>query len=167
MMDGEAREGYLLFWRIIIPITPNLFPKMRNRDRKVMGRSCLEYNQIDILNNMSDKRPIGAFDSGVGGLSVLKELHKLLPKEDFIFIADQAHVPYGEKSQSQLCRLSHNVSDFLLKHGAKLIVVACNTATCHTIDYLRKKFKVPFVGTVPAVKTAAEKTVKKCIGVIS
>jgi len=116
---------------------------------------------------MSDKRPIGVFDSGVGGLSVLKELHKLLPKEDFIFIADQAHVPYGEKSQSQLCRLSHNVSDFLLKHGAKLIVVACNTATCHTIDYLRKKFKVPFVGTVPAVKTAAEKTVKKCIGVIS
>ncbi|MEK7121698.1 MAG: glutamate racemase [Patescibacteria group bacterium] len=116
---------------------------------------------------MNDKRPIGVFDSGVGGLSVLIELHKLLPKEDFIFIADQAHVPYGEKTQSQLCRLAHNISDFLIKKNTKLIVVACNTATCHTIDYLRKEFKVPFVGTVPAVKTAAEQTVKKCIGIIS
>lgn len=116
---------------------------------------------------MSDKRPIGVFDSGVGGLSVLKELRKLLPKEDFIFLADQANVPYGEKTQSQLCRLAYNISDFLIKKDAKLIVVACNTATCHAIGYLRKEFKVPFVGTVPAVKTAAEKTVKKCIGIIS
>lgn len=107
------------------------------------------------------------FDSGVGGLSILKEIHKLLPKEDFMFIADQVHVPYGEKSSTQLCRLSYNISDFLLKNNVKLIVVACNTATCHTIDFLRKEFKVPFVGTVPAIKTAAEKTVKKCIGVIS
>ena len=116
---------------------------------------------------MSDRRPIGVFDSGVGGLSVLIELHKLLPKEDFIFIADQANVPYGEKSQSQLCRLAHSISEFLIKKDAKLIIVACNTATCHTIDYLRKEFKVPFVGTVPAIKTAAEQTVKKCIGIIS
>lgn len=116
---------------------------------------------------MNNRRPIGVFDSGVGGLSVLKELQKLLPKEDFIFIADQAHVPYGEKTTSQLCRLAHNVSEFLLKKDAKLIVIACNTATCHTIDYLRKQFKVPFVGTVPAVKTAAEQTINKCIGVIS
>ncbi len=116
---------------------------------------------------MSDKRPIGVFDSGVGGLSVLVELQKLLPKEDFIFIADQAHVPYGEKTPAQLCQLSHNISNFLIKSGAKLIVVACNTATCHAIDYLRKEFDIPFVGTVPAVKTAAEKTVKKCIGIIS
>lgn len=120
-----------------------------------------------ILTNMNDKRPIGVFDSGVGGLSVLIELQKLLPKEDFIFIADQAHVPYGEKTQSQLCQLAHNISDFLIKKNTKLIVVACNTATCHTIDYLRKEFKIPFVGTVPAVKTAAEQTMKKCIGVIS
>jgi len=98
---------------------------------------------------------------------VLIELHKFLPKEDFIFIADQAHVPYGEKTQSQLCQLSQNISDFLIKKDVKLIVVACNTATCHTIDFLRKKFKVPFVGTVPAIKPAAEQSVKKCIGVIS
>ncbi len=116
---------------------------------------------------MSDKRPIGVFDSGVGGLSVLKELHKLLPKEDFIFIADQAQVPYGEKTSSQLCQLARNVCDFLTKKDVKLIVVACNTSTCYSIDYLRKEFKVPFVGTVPAIKTAAEKTMKKCIGVIS
>jgi len=116
---------------------------------------------------MSDKRPIGVFDSGVGGLSVLKELHKLLPKEDFIFIADQANVPYGEKNQSELCQLTENISNFLIKNEVKLIVVACNTATCHTIDYLRKEFKVPFVGTVPAIKPAAEQTLRKCIGIIS
>jgi len=116
---------------------------------------------------MSDKRPIGVFDSGVGGLSILKELHKLLPKENFIFIADQANVPYGEKSQSQLCRLTSNISDFLIKNDAKLIVVACNTATCNSIGFLRKKFAVPFVGTVPAIKTAAEKTRNKCVGIIS
>lgn len=116
---------------------------------------------------MSDERPIGVFDSGVGGLSILKELQKLLPKEDFIFIADQANVPYGEKSPSQLCRLAHNISDFLLKKDVKLIIVACNTATCYTINCLRNEFKIPFVGTVPAIKTAAEQTVKKCIGVIS
>jgi len=132
-----------------------------------MGRSCLEYNQIDILNNMSDKRPIGVFDSGVGGLSVLKELHKLLPKEDFIFVADQANVPYGEKSQSKLCQLTSNISKFLIKNDVKLIVVACNTATCNSIDFLRKKFTVLFVGTVPAIKPAAEQTQNKCIGIIS
>ena len=116
---------------------------------------------------MSDNRPIGVFDSGVGGLSILIELQKLLPKEDFIFIADQAHVPYGEKSQPQLCKLTSNISKFLIQNDVKLIVVACNTATCNSIDFLRKKFTVPFVGTVPAIKTAAEKTVKKCLGVIS
>ena len=100
-------------------------------------------------------------------MSVLLELHKLLPKENFIFLADQANVPYGEKSQSQLCQLASSISNFLIKKNAKLIVVACNTATCHTIDFLRKEFKMPFVGTVPAVKTAAEQTVKKCIGIIS
>lgn len=98
---------------------------------------------------------------------MLKELHKLLPKEDFIFLADQVNVPYGEKSQSQLCRLASNISDFLIKNDTKLIVVACNTATCNSIDFLRKKFTIPFVGTVPAIKTAAEKTKNKCIGVIS
>lgn len=116
---------------------------------------------------MSDKRPIGVFDSGVGGLSVLKELHKLLPKEDFIFIADQVNVPYGEKSQSQLCRLTSSISNFLIKNNVKLIVVACNTATCNSLDFLRNKFSVPFVGTVPAIKTAAEKTINKCVGIIS
>lgn len=116
---------------------------------------------------MNDKRPIGVFDSGVGGLSVLIELQKFLPKEDFIFIADQSHVPYGEKSQTELCRLTSAVSDFLVKNNVKLIVVACNTATCNSIDFLRKKFAVPFVGTVPAIKTAAEQTENKCIGIIS
>src|SRR3990167_6104318 len=116
---------------------------------------------------MNDKRPIGVFDSGIGGLSVLMELQKLLPKEDFTFLADQVNVPYGEKSQSQLCQLTSDISNFLIKKDAKLIVVACNTATCNSIDFLRNKFTIPFVGTVPAIKPAAEQTVKKCIGVIS
>lgn len=121
-----------------------------------------------IINIMKNRRPVGVFDSGVGGLSVLKELHKLLPKEDFIFVADQAHVPYGEKSPSELCRLTASLSDFLIKQGVKLIVVACNTATCYAIEHLRKEFPtIPFVGTVPAIKTAAGQTVQKRIGIIS
>jgi len=116
---------------------------------------------------MNNRRPIGVFDSGVGGLSVLVKLQKLLPHENFIFLADQAHVPYGEKSKSQLRELTYNIADFLMQKRVKLIVMACNTATCHTIDFLRNHFNIPFVGTVPAIKPAAKKTVKKHIGVIS
>lgn len=113
-----------------------------------------------------DTRPIGVFDSGVGGLSVLRELHKLLPKEDFVFLADQAYVPYGEKTADQLCDRSSKITEFLLAKNIKLLVVACNTATCYAIDYLREKFELPIVGTVPAIKLAAEYS-KKCIGIIS
>lgn len=116
---------------------------------------------------MNNGQPIGVFDSGVGGLSILIELQKLLPKEDFIFLADQAHVPYGEKSKSQLCKLTHDITNFFIQKGVKLIVVACNTATCHAIDFLRDNFDVPFVGTVPAIKPAAKTTIKKRIGIIS
>jgi len=114
-----------------------------------------------------DKRPIGVFDSGVGGLSVLKELQRLLPNENFIFLADQLYVPYGEKSKRQLINLSHRITDYFLTRDIKLMVIACNTATCHTIDSLRKKYQLPIVGTVPAVKSAAEKTRTGVIAVIS
>lgn len=116
---------------------------------------------------MNNRQPIGVFDSGIGGLSILTELQKILPQENFIFLADQAHVPYGEKSKSQLCKLTGNIANFFMQKKVKLIVVACNTATCHTINFLRYHFNVPFVGTVPAIKPAAEITIKKRVGIIS
>jgi len=114
-----------------------------------------------------DKRPIGVFDSGVGGLSVLKELQQLLPNENFIFLADQLYVPYGEKSKRQLIDLSYRITDYFLTHDIKLMVVACNTATCYTIDSLRKKYQLPIVGTVPAIKPAAENTQSGVVAIIS
>ncbi|MBI2674348.1 MAG: glutamate racemase [Candidatus Yanofskybacteria bacterium] len=115
----------------------------------------------------TDKRPIGIFDSGVGGLSVLKELVKLMPKENYIFVADQTNVPYGEKSKKELGRLTLKICDFLVSKNSKIIVVACNTATCNVIDILRAKVKIPLVGTVPAVKPAAISSRSGVIGILS
>ncbi len=104
---------------------------------------------------MENSHPIGLFDSGVGGLSILVEIKKLLPSESIVFLADQAHNPYGEKTPGQLRQLSEKTTDFLHKnHQIKILVVACNTATCYAIGHLRKKFKIPIIGVVPAVKPA-------------
>jgi len=103
---------------------------------------------------MSDNRPIGLFDSGVGGLSVLLEIHKRLPKESVIFLADQGHNPYGAKSAAELKDLSEKIAKFLLKKDIKILVIACNTATCYALDHLRSKFKIPIIGVVPALKPA-------------
>lgn len=119
------------------------------------------------MKKVKASQPIGVFDSGVGGLSVLIELRKLLPRENFIFLADQANVPYGEKSSAELKKITEKVCQFLLQKGAKLIVAACNTATCYAIDSLRGKFPIPLVGTVPAIKPACEKTRTKTIAIIS
>ncbi|HEY4494237.1 MAG TPA: glutamate racemase [Candidatus Paceibacterota bacterium] len=114
------------------------------------------------------KQPIGVFDSGVGGLSVLKELHKILPNEDFIFLADQLYVPYGEKTKKELINLGHRVVDyFIKKHDVKMVVVACNTSTCYSIDALRQGLTLSIVGTVPAIKPASERTKTGTIGIIS
>ena len=100
--------------------------------------------------------PIGVFDSGVGGLSVLRELQRAMPRESFVYLADQAYVPYGEKSKKELIHRALKIGHFLVeKHRAKMIAVACNTATCYTIDALRRDFEIPIVGTVPAVRPAA------------
>jgi len=109
---------------------------------------------------------IGLFDSGVGGLSVLREIRKSLPKESFIFFADQSHNPYGAKSEKQLQDLSYRITKFLLGHNIKLLVIACNTATCYAIDYLRSKFKTPIVGVVPAIRPAVTGTKKGKIAVM-
>ncbi len=104
-------------------------------------------------------RPIGIFDSGVGGLSVLKEVRRQYPLEDWIYIADQIHVPYGPRSREEVLGYSEGIVRYLLGKGAKLIIVACNTASAVALAELRKKYPdVPFVGMEPAVKPAAEGT---------
>ena len=110
---------------------------------------------------------IGIFDSGSGGLSVLKEIRKVLPSGHFIYYADNAHCPYGEKSQDYIRDRARAVTRLLLDKGAELIVVACNTATGAAIAALREEFDVPFVGMEPAVKPAALGTRSGVIGVLA
>jgi len=111
---------------------------------------------------------IGIFDSGVGGVSVLRAIRKLMPDLPVIYLADQAHVPYGPRSLEQVRDFSAEISRFLLANGAKLVVVACNTASAAALHYLRKEFPgIPFVGMEPAVKPAAERTQTKKVGVLA
>jgi len=120
------------------------------------------------VNRGATHIPIGIFDSGVGGLSVLRELRRQLPAEDLLFLADQAHVPYGSRSLSQVRDFSRAITSYLLSQGAKLIVVACNTASAAALHYLRESFpEVPFVGMEPAVKPAAEQTQSGIVGVLA
>ncbi|MEK7190572.1 MAG: glutamate racemase [Patescibacteria group bacterium] len=119
-----------------------------------------------------NKKPIGVFDSGVGGLSVLVELQKLLPNENFVFLADQLNVPYGEKSKKELVKFAFQITDYFIKnHKIKQLVIACNTSTCYSIDSLRKKYSkknfLPIVGTVPALKPASQNTKSGTVAVIS
>lgn len=114
-----------------------------------------------------DNRPIGLFDSGVGGLSILTEVKKSLPNESFIFLADQANVPYGAKTKKQLEKFTEKIVNFLLKFNIKMLIVACNTASCYTIDYLRSKFEIPIVGVVPAIKPATNLTKNGKIAIMS
>jgi len=98
--------------------------------------------------------PIGVFDSGLGGLSVLREVRRLLPDEDLIYFADSANCPYGTRPKAELRALAMRIVVFLVARRAKLIVVACNTASVAALPALRASFPVPFVGVVPAVKPA-------------
>ncbi|TFG73064.1 MAG: glutamate racemase [Flavobacteriales bacterium] len=112
-------------------------------------------------------QPIGIFDSGVGGTSIWKEIHKLLPHENTIYLADSKNAPYGEKSEEEILRLCIKNTEFLLGKGCKLIVVACNTATTNAIDQLRKLYKVPFIGIEPAIKPAALLSRSKIVGILA
>ena len=112
--------------------------------------------------------PIGVFDSGVGGLSVLRAMRALMPEEDILYFGDQGHVPYGPRSMGQIQNFSEGITKFLLDHDSKLIVVACNTASAAALTYLRGRFpSVPFVGMEPAVKPAAETTKTGKVGVLA
>ena len=110
---------------------------------------------------------IGVFDSGVGGLSVLREIWAQLPSEDTVYFADAAHCPYGARSADEIRELSVNIADFLIQRGAEVIVVACNTASAAALRHLRERFSVPIVGMEPAVKPAAERTHTGKVGVIA
>lgn len=112
--------------------------------------------------------PIGIFDSGVGGLSVWSVLYDFLPNESFIYFADSKNAPYGNKSKNEIINRSIQITDFLLNKGAKLIVVACNTATAAAIEKLRSKYpNIPFVGMEPAIKPASLLTKTGNIGVLA
>ena len=116
----------------------------------------------------STNRPIAVYDSGVGGLSVLRALLSELPNEDFIYLGDQAHVPYGERSLEALRELADGVTRFFIQQGAKIIVIACNTASAAALKYLRAKYPEQiFVGMEPAVKPAAEQTHSHKVGVLA
>lgn len=112
--------------------------------------------------------PVGIFDSGIGGLSVMHAIQKALPSETLIYLADQAHVPYGPRSLNEVRAFSEGITRYLLDQGGKLIVVACNTASAAALHYLRQIFpQVPFVGMEPAVKPAAEHTESGVVGVLA
>ena len=111
---------------------------------------------------------IGIFDSGSGGLSVYRELKKLLPQERYLYFSDNAHCPYGEKTAEYIQDRARKITDFLLEKGADIIVVACNTATAAAIAALRAEYpQVPFIGMEPAVKPAALGTRSGVIGVLA
>ena len=121
-------------------------------------------------NQLSNTRPIGVLDSGVGGLSVLKHIHTLLPHEHLIYFADSKHAPYGNKTPQQIEQRVFAVAKFLLAHGAKALVIACNTATAAAAESLREKYAfldIPIIGMEPAVKPAAEATKNGIIGVLA
>jgi len=109
-------------------------------------------------------KKIGIFDSGIGGLTTLEEIKKILPNESYIFYADTKNNPYGEKTKEELCHITEHIVDYLLKRDVKLIVIACNTATTNCIEYLRNKYKdMNFIGTEPAIKVACDNNYKNTL----
>ncbi len=116
---------------------------------------------------MNSKQPIGIFDSGIGGLSIWKEIITLLPNENTIYLADSKNAPYGQKSQEKIIEFCIKNTELLLEKNCKLIVVACNTATTNAINYLRTKYNVPFIGIEPAIKPAALQTKTNSIGILA
>lgn len=117
---------------------------------------------------MEKQAPIGIFDSGIGGLSIWREIIKLMPFENTVYLADNKNAPYGRKTKSEIVSLSIKNTEFLLEQGAKVIVVACNTATTNAIRELRKSFpNIQFIGTEPAIKPAALGSETKSIAVLA
>ena len=119
------------------------------------------------LYSMKQNGVIGIFDSGVGGTSIWKEIHALLPFEDTIYLADSKYAPYGNRSKEEITALSIKNTEFLIAQGCKIIVVACNTATTNAIKVLRANYNIPIIGIEPAIKPAALKSKTKSIGILA
>ena len=111
--------------------------------------------------------PIGIFDSGLGGLTIYNEIHKLLPNENTIYLADSKNAPYGGKSKDQIIEISVKNTEFLLSKSCKLIVVACNTASTNAVKYLREHYEVPIIRVQPAIKPAALNSKTKVVGMLA
>ncbi|MGB3716045.1 MAG: glutamate racemase [Candidatus Promineifilaceae bacterium] len=123
---------------------------------------------IDAAGTAEEDGSIGIFDSGVGGLTVLRQIQAIMPSENLIYFADQAHVPYGPRPDGEVQRFSLEISRFLIEHGAKIIVVACNTASAAALDFLRRSMaEVAFVGMEPAIKPGAGETQNGRVGVLA
>lgn len=116
---------------------------------------------------MNKNDSIGVFDSGVGGTSIWKEIHKLLPYENIIYLADSKNAPYGNRSSDDIIALSIKNTKKLMEYGCKIVVVACNTATTNAITTLRENFNIPIIGIEPAIKPAALNTSTKSIGILA
>lgn len=116
---------------------------------------------------MSSQQPIGVFDSGVGGLSVLRHVHDLLPNEYLIYVADNAYMPYGALTSEVVKERCHRIAGFFTDQGARALVVACNTATAVAVESLRRDFPLPIIGMEPAIKPAVEATRAGVIGVLA
>ena len=129
------------------------------------------YAKTEMIYNVEMMRkndgPIGFYDSGVGGVSVLRETARLLPGEDFIYYGDNAHAPYGVKDEEEIKKLSLACGDFLYNAGAKMIVIACNTATSIVVKTMRENYNLPVISMEPAVKPACEKHKQGKIAVLA
>ena len=116
---------------------------------------------------MQNQNPIGLFDSGVGGVTIWKAIHDLMPHENTIYLADSINAPYGQKSKQEIVDLCFKNVEFLLSKKAKIIVVACNTATTNAIKEMRLHFKIPIIGIEPAIKPAATQSKTQTIGILA
>lgn len=110
---------------------------------------------------------IGVYDSGVGGLSVWRELYKIMPEQDYIYVSDGAYCPYGNKPIEFIIERADAITRFFLSKGAEVVVIACNTATAAAVEYLREKYPIPFVGMEPAIKPAALTSSSGVVGVLA
>ena len=114
-----------------------------------------------------DSRAIGVFDSGIGGLTTVRELFSRLPRESVVYFGDTARLPYGNKSKETVTRFSLEIASFLVRQHVKCIVVACNTSSSHALDALRERFGVPVIGVIePAARAAVSASTRGRIGVV-
>jgi glutamate racemase len=114
-----------------------------------------------------DPRPIGVFDSGLGGLTAVREMFRLLPHESVVYFGDTAHLPYGNKSRESVTRFSEEIADFLVRQNVKAILVACNTSSSHALGALRARHEIPVLGVIePAARVAVERSPHGMIGVV-